>query len=78
MKEVKADDQNLVNAFTLGKGCLALVDQSESELSTPHTKSNYRQLGGGRNVYYMVCYVRYAILEVRQAFMTGSLTRDGP
>ena len=44
---MKADDPKLVNTLKLGNGCLTLVDQSESELSTPPTESKYRQPGGG-------------------------------
>ena len=40
---MKTDDRNLVNALKLGKRCLALVDQPQSELSAPPTKSKYRQ-----------------------------------
>ena len=58
LKEVKAVDRKLVNALKLGKCCLALVDQPESELSAPPTKSKYRQPGGGRKV---------AVPEVRKA-----------
>ena len=50
LKEVKADVRKLVNALKLGKRCLALVDQPESEFSAPATKSKYRQPGGGRKV----------------------------
>ena len=58
LKEVKALDRKLVNALKLGKCCLALVDQPESELSAPPTKNKYRKPGGGRNV---------AVPEVRKA-----------
>ena len=50
LKVVKADNWKLVNALKLGKHCLALVDQSESEFSAAPTKSKYRQPGGGKKV----------------------------
>ena len=58
LKEVKADDRKLVNALKLGKRCLDLVDQPESELSAPPTNSKYRQPSGERKV---------AVLEVQKA-----------
>lgn len=66
---MKADDPKLVNTLKLGNGCLTLVDQSESELSTPPTESKYRQPGGGWKV---------AVLEILQALLAGSLTWEEP
>ena len=50
LKEMKADDLKLLNYLKLGNCCLALVHQSESELSAPPTKTKYRHPGGRRKI----------------------------
>ena len=55
---MKADVRKLASALKIGKRSIALLDQYESELSAPPTKSKYRQPDGRRRV---------AVPQVQQA-----------